>query len=126
MLSPLNKHKKTNELSELKSVRDISAERVKSEKTGETSEESDAENEFTNGPQFYKNIDLENDLDLLDPNDPLDRTMLKLISNNVGANQDSTASSNLNSDIEFDYDTALRLAFFLYAFNLIFKLPKLC
>jgi hypothetical protein len=70
-------------------------------------------NELINTQQFYNNIDLENDLELLDPADSLDRTMLKLIAKNratTGQETDTAVSSN--GDIDYDYDMALRFVFF--------------
>ncbi len=124
--APVKKHKDLNparvlstpsdaksyDLSELKFLRDQAAksEKQNRDKDAETSEDgSDQdEEEFTNAPQFYANIDFENDLDLLDPNDSLDRTMLKLISNNHRSGREVATGADSITDIEYDYDMALR------------------
>ena len=64
--------------------------------------------EFTNTQQFYNRIDLDHDLDLLDPADSLDRTMLKLIASNRAVTLPAAAEAlTASGDLEHDYDMAL-------------------
>ena len=98
------------------------------EDDSDISSDSDIEKELTNIPLFYNSIDLEHDLDLLDPRDPLDQQMLSFIAKNnkylatvrrlesgetVTGDEDSLDSTETGEkekqfEIEDDFDMILR------------------